>query len=162
MHSALKTTYINKYIYISASANTQCMRATPLLHTGHACHLYIDASVNTQGMRAISHSKHRSVVFQNGVKSGTEMCFGPGTLGAGAKTRLEFRIKKFTPHCICIGAPKAPGCAVHACKYNVAGWAVHERGHHTLALGTPASRAQRTFWQTSWWCWDPQSMKGRH
>ena len=28
------------------------------------------------------------------------MCFGPSTLGAGAKTRLESRIKKFTPHCI--------------------------------------------------------------
>ena len=26
----------------------------------------------------------------------------PGTLGAGAKTRLESRIKKFTPHCVCI------------------------------------------------------------
>ena len=29
------------------------------------------------------------------------MCFGPSTLGAGAKTRLESRIKKFMPHCIC-------------------------------------------------------------
>ena len=29
------------------------------------------------------------------------MCFGPSTLGAGAKTRLESRIKKFTPHCVC-------------------------------------------------------------
>ena len=28
------------------------------------------------------------------------MCFGPSTLGAGAKTRLESRIKKFTPHCV--------------------------------------------------------------
>ena len=28
------------------------------------------------------------------------MCFGPSTLGAGAKTRLESRIKKFAPHCI--------------------------------------------------------------
>ena len=26
----------------------------------------------------------------------------PGTLGAGAKIRLESRVKKFTPHCICI------------------------------------------------------------
>ena len=25
----------------------------------------------------------------------------PGTLGAGAKTRLESRIKNFTPHCVC-------------------------------------------------------------
>ena len=25
----------------------------------------------------------------------------PGTLGAGAKTRLESRMKKFTPHCVC-------------------------------------------------------------
>ena len=29
------------------------------------------------------------------------MCFGPGTVGDGAKTRLESRIKKFTPHCVC-------------------------------------------------------------
>ena len=29
------------------------------------------------------------------------MCFGPSTLGAGAKTRLESRIKTFTPHCVC-------------------------------------------------------------
>ena len=33
--------------------------------------------------------------------SGFEMCFGPSTLGGRAKTRLECRIKKFTPHCIC-------------------------------------------------------------
>ena len=48
--------------------------------------------------------------FQNGATSGFEMCFGPSTLGrrtlgrralgARAKTRLESRIKKFTPHCI--------------------------------------------------------------
>ena len=64
---------------------------------------------------------------QNGAKSGFEMCFGPSTLGAGAKTRLhtpkavtyhehphycrlmighslgrmESRIKKFTPHRVC-------------------------------------------------------------
>ncbi len=38
--------------------------------------------------------------FQNGAKSGFEMCFGPSTLGAGAKTRLESRIKQFTPHCV--------------------------------------------------------------
>ena len=68
-----------------------------------------------------------SFFCQNGAKSGFEMCFGPSTLGAGAKTRLhtpnavtyheqphycrfmighslgrmESRIKKFTPHCIC-------------------------------------------------------------
>ena len=39
--------------------------------------------------------------FQNGAKFGFEMCFGPSTLGAGAKTRLESRIKTFTPHCVC-------------------------------------------------------------
>ena len=43
---------------------------------------------------------HRAPFFQNGAKSGFEICFGPSTLGAGAKTRLESRIKKFTPHCI--------------------------------------------------------------
>ena len=39
-----------------------------------------------------------AVYVYNGAKSGFEMCFGPSTLGAGAKTRLESRIKKFTPH----------------------------------------------------------------
>ena len=29
------------------------------------------------------------------------MCFGPSTLGAGAKTRLESRTEKFKPHCVC-------------------------------------------------------------
>ena len=43
----------------------------------------------------------RAPFFQNGAKSGFEMCFGPSTLGAGAKTRLESRIKTFTPHCVC-------------------------------------------------------------
>ena len=45
---------------------------------------------------------HSVPFFQNGAKSGFEMCFGLRTLGAGAKTRLESRIKKFTPHCVCI------------------------------------------------------------
>ena len=44
---------------------------------------------------------HRAPFFQNGAKSGFEMCFGPSTLGAGAKTLLESRIKEFTPHCVC-------------------------------------------------------------
>ena len=35
-----------------------------------------------------------------------EMCFGLSTLGAGAKTRLESRIKKFTPHCVCRLTPE--------------------------------------------------------
>ena len=43
----------------------------------------------------------RAPFYQNGAKSGFEMCFGPSTLGAGAKTCLESRIKKFTPHCVC-------------------------------------------------------------
>ena len=34
----------------------------------------------------------------NGAKSGFEMYFGPSTQGAGTKSRLESRIKKFTPH----------------------------------------------------------------
>ena len=29
------------------------------------------------------------------------MCFGPGTLSAGAKTRLGSRIRKLMPHCVC-------------------------------------------------------------
>ena len=49
-------------------------------------------------------------LFPNGLqaKSGFEMCLGPGTLGAGAKTRLKSRINKFTPHCIC--RPPIPRC----------------------------------------------------
>ena len=43
---------------------------------------------------------HRAPFFQNGAQSGFEMCFGLSTLGAGAKTRLESRIKQFTPHCV--------------------------------------------------------------
>ena len=46
---------------------------------------------------------HRSLLFQNGLqaKPGFEMCFGHSTLlGAGAKTRVESRIKKFTPYYI--------------------------------------------------------------
>ena len=35
-------------------------------------------------------------------------CFGPSTLGAGAKTRPESRIKKFTPHCVCRQRITAP------------------------------------------------------
>ena len=40
---------------------------------------------------------------QNGAKSGFELCFdpstlGPGTMGTGAKTRLESSMKKFQPH----------------------------------------------------------------
>ena len=48
-----------------------------------------------------SNSYTTPLFFKNGAKSGFEMCFGPSTLGAGAKTRLESRIKKFTPHCVC-------------------------------------------------------------
>ena len=46
---------------------------------------------------------HNAPFFQNGLqaKSGFDMCFGPSTLGAGAKTRLESRIKEITPHCVC-------------------------------------------------------------
>ena len=40
-------------------------------------------------------------LFQSGPIAGFEMCFSPSTLGAGAKTRLESRMKEFTPHCIC-------------------------------------------------------------
>jgi hypothetical protein len=36
----------------------------------------------------------------NGATSGLETWFGPVTLGAGGKTRLESSVKKFTPHFI--------------------------------------------------------------
>ena len=51
-------------------------------------------------VKGVNPKLHRAPFFQNGAKSGFEMCFGPSTLGAGAKTRLESRIKKFTPHCV--------------------------------------------------------------
>ena len=51
--------------------------------------------------QSISTSPYHAPFCQNGAKSGFEMCFGPSTLGAGAKTRLESRIKKFTPHRVC-------------------------------------------------------------
>ena len=52
---------------------------------------------------------NRAPFFQNGAKSGFEMCFGPSTLGAGAKTRLESRIKEFTPHCVCRNVSPSTG-----------------------------------------------------
>ena len=42
----------------------------------------------THGNPSISNS-YITPIFQNGAKSGFEMCFGPRTLGAGAKTRLH-------------------------------------------------------------------------
>ena len=36
---------------------------------------------------------HRSLIFQNGAKSGFEMCFGPSTLGAGAKNTSRIQNK---------------------------------------------------------------------
>ena len=50
--------------------------------------------------QSILNSYTPPLFFINGAKSGFEMCFGPSTLGAGAKTRLESRIKEFTPHCV--------------------------------------------------------------
>ena len=47
---------------------------------------------------------NRAPFFQNGATSGFKMCVGLGPAapkGAGAKTRLESRIKNFTPHCVC-------------------------------------------------------------
>ena len=40
-------------------------------------------------VRAISTSNIAHLFFHNGAQSGFEMCFGPGTLDARAKTRLE-------------------------------------------------------------------------
>ena len=57
---------------------------------------------------------HNAPFFQNGAKSGFEMCFGLSTLGAGAKTRLESRIKEFTPHCVCRVRTKAIQCSLKA------------------------------------------------
>ena len=66
--------------------------------------------VNCKGAQGkYLHFNNAAPLFcQNGAKSGFEMCFGPSTLGAGAKTRLESRIKKFTPHCVCRQVPAHP------------------------------------------------------
>ena len=57
------------------------------------------------GCRFSAHGKPSgstsSIFFQTGAKSGFGMCFDLSTLGAGAKTRLESRVKKFTPHYVC-------------------------------------------------------------
>ena len=71
-------------------------------------------------------SLHNAPFFQNGLqaKSGFEMCFGPSTLGAGAKTRLESRIKKFTPHCVCRPLLRKKGrerCSTHPLHHRCAG-----------------------------------------
>ena len=63
--------------------------------------LYTDNS--PYGILKFASNSHRSsFLFRNVAKTGFEMCFGPSTLGAGAKARLkarlESRIKKFTPH----------------------------------------------------------------
>ena len=78
----------------------------------HQKHRQLSPHEATQGCRTNTSDHERPVnlkflrrapFYQNGAKSGFEMCFGPSTLGAGAKTRLESRIKKFTPHQITSG-----------------------------------------------------------
>ena len=49
----------------------------------------------------ISNSYIAPPFFQSSAKSGFQMRFSSSTLGAGAKPRLESRIQKFTPHCVC-------------------------------------------------------------
>ena len=71
----------------------------PTAHTRHDCQH--GRRLNLRVWPVNLKSLHNAPFFQNGAKSGFEMCFGPSTLGAGAKTRLESRIKKFTPHCVC-------------------------------------------------------------
>ena len=66
------------------------------------------------------------------------MYFGPGTLAAGAKTRLESRIKKFMPHFICRyvqyrGQYSFPDTNTH-CQYG------------TLAPYTPTHTASTVPW----------------
>ena len=57
-----------------------------------------------------SSTNHTIIEHHNGATSRFEMCFGPGTLDAGAKTRLESSIKKFQPHlnhvCFFSGDPR--------------------------------------------------------
>ena len=98
----------------------------------HAACLSVDGKVGAQTAAAMKtyspsklpasqtqHLKSRPFFFQNGAKSGSEMCSGPSTLGlgAGAKTRLHtpkavtyheqpqysrcIQNKEFTPHCVC-------------------------------------------------------------
>ena len=46
-------------------------------------------SIEHAGGQTITKSYIARLFCQNGGKSGFEMCFGPSTLGAGAKTRLH-------------------------------------------------------------------------
>ena len=61
--------------------------------------------------------------------------FGPSTLGAGAKTRLESRLKKSTPHIVCRPAniPSIPHM-----YYKAAGWQNYK---HWLSRGTASGTA---------------------
>ena len=70
-----------------------------------------EAMATKQRYRLVNHTfEHRAPFFQNGAKSGFEMCFGPSTPGAGAKTRLESGKTKFIPHFICR--------LLHVCQFN--------------------------------------------
>ena len=65
------------------------------------------------------------------------MCFGPSTLGAGAKTRLGSGIKKLTPHCIC-----RPGSPMMA---HAAALAVEFTKRTPPAAPAPAGKDQELF-----------------
>ena len=79
-------------------------QATRLVASGAIAHDANPGPVDGHGANAARQSqilRPRPFFCQNGAKSGFEMCFGPSTLGAGAKTSLESRMKKFTPQCVC-------------------------------------------------------------
>ena len=65
------------------------------------------AGFGHQGGQSISNLQfeHRAPFGQMACKQNLDLrCVlisDPGTLGAGAKARLESRIKEFTPHCVC-------------------------------------------------------------
>ena len=105
---SVSTTFSNilRYLYEkSLHNNRKCER----VHCAGWC-----KGDDVQNSRSISNYYIAPPFFQNGTKSGFEMCFCPSTLGARAKARLESRIKKFTPHCVC-----RPGhvSRTNACTY---------------------------------------------
>ena len=50
---------------------------------------------------SISINLHHALLFKMAQNLDLRCGFGPSALGAGAKTRFESRIKKFTAHCVC-------------------------------------------------------------
>ena len=93
-------TYTNGLAMVQASPELKVYTRTALQYIFRAVNKpSFPAGERQRQLRALASQSQIPPLF--GAKSGFEMCFGPSTSGAGAKTRLESRIKNFNPHCIC-------------------------------------------------------------